>query len=131
MARDRLWQMDLLRRRALGRQAEILGAACRLGCRPSDRRARREICTREAGAIDPATAALITAMVGGINRFIEVAGADLPPEFRLLDYRPAPYTLRCVIAIARGFWWSLNGRIDRLSAAERARFFPRCGARST
>ena len=27
MAEDRLWQMDRLRRRALGRQAEILGAA--------------------------------------------------------------------------------------------------------
>src|ERR1700694_1487933 len=27
MAQDRLWQMDRLRRRALGRQAEILGEA--------------------------------------------------------------------------------------------------------
>ena len=27
MAQDRLWQMDRLRRRALGRQAEILGPA--------------------------------------------------------------------------------------------------------
>jgi penicillin amidase len=27
MAEDRLWQMDRLRRRALGRQAEVMGSA--------------------------------------------------------------------------------------------------------
>jgi penicillin amidase len=124
MARDRLWQMDRLRRRALGRQAEILGGAYVAADAAHLTVGLDEICTREAGAIDPPTAALITAMVGGINRFIEVAGGDLPPEFHLLDYRPAPFTLCSVIAIARGFWWSLNGRIDRLSAAECARFFP-------
>ena len=124
MAQDRLWQIDRLRRRALGRQAEILGPAYAAADAAHLTVGLDEISRREAAAIDPATAAVVGAMVAGLNRFIEAAGDDLPVEFRLLGYRPAPFTLRCIIAIARGFWWSLNGRIDRLAAAECARFFP-------
>jgi penicillin amidase len=124
MAQDRLWQMDRLRRRALGRQAEILGPAYAAADAAHLTVGLDEICPREAAAIDPATRVVVEAMVAGINRFIEKAGEDLPVEFRLLDYRPGPFSPRCVVAIARGFWWSLNGRIDRLSAAECARFFP-------
>ena len=32
--------------------------------------------------------------------------------------------MRDVVAIARGIWWSLNGRIDRIVAAEAARLLP-------
>ncbi len=124
MAQDRLWQMDRLRRRALGQQAEILGPDYVAADAAHLTIGLDEICTREAAAIDPATGAVVAAMVAGINRFIEAAGDDLPVEFRLLAYRPAPFTPRCVLAIARGFWWSLSGRIDRLAAAECAGFFP-------
>ena len=51
-------------------------------------------------------------------------GTDLPIEFQVLDYAPAPFTVRDVVAIGRGIWWSLNGRIDRLAAAEAARLLP-------
>ncbi len=74
--------------------------------------------------MDGATRAVAEAYVAGINRAIEVMGADVPVEFRLLDYAPAPFTVRDVVAIGRGIWWSLNGRIDRLAAAESARFLP-------
>jgi penicillin G amidase len=124
MAEDRLWQMDRLRRRALGRQAEILGAAYV----PADLAhltvGLDAISAREATLIDPATNALVAAFVAGINRGIETMGVDLPVEFRLLGYQPAPFTVRDVIAIARGIWWSLNGRIDRIIAAEAARLLP-------
>ena len=87
MAQDRLWQMDRLRRRALGRQAEILGPAYAAADAAHLTVGLDEIATREAAAIDPATGAVVAAMVAGINRFIEAAGDDLPVEFRLLDYR--------------------------------------------
>ena len=67
---------------------------------------------------------MVAAFVAGINRQIEVCGRDLPPEFRSLDYMPEPFTMRDVVAIARGIWWSLNGRIDRIVAAEAARLLP-------
>lgn len=122
MAEDRLWQMDRLRRRALGRQAEVMGKAYLVSDIAHRTVGLPGIVEREAERIDPTTAALVDAMVAGINHFI--ATRDLPPEFAILDYQPEPFTRACVVAIARGIWWSLNGRIDRLAAAEAARFFP-------
>jgi penicillin amidase len=123
-AQDRLWQMDRMRRRALGRQAEILGpdyiasdiAHLTVGI--------DQICERESTSLDEATHRLISAYVAGINRQIELFGRNLPPEFQLLRYAPEPFTIRDVVAIARGIWWSLNGRIDRIVAAEAARMLP-------
>ncbi|MEA2732887.1 MAG: penicillin amidase [Acetobacteraceae bacterium] len=124
MAQDRLWQMDRLRRRALGRQAEILGP----GYLASDIAHRTvgidQIADRDAAAMDDATRRIVDAFVGGINRQIAVARTALPIEFELLDYDPENFTVRDIVAIGRGIWWSLNGRIDRLAAAEVARMLP-------
>ena len=118
MAQDRLWQMDRLRRRALGQQAAILGSAFL----PSDIAHRTVglpgIAAREADAIDPASRAVVEALVAGINRQIEAFGTGLPIEFVILDDAPRPFTVADVLAIGRGIWWSLNGRIDRIAAAE-------------
>src|SRR5260370_9839941 len=42
----------------------------------------------------------------------------------MLGYAPAPFSIRDISAIARGLWWSLNGRIDRIVAAEAANLLP-------
>ncbi len=130
MAEDRLWQMDRLRRRALGRQAEILGAAylaSDIAHRTIDLPA---IAAREAEAMDPASRAIAEALVAGINRQIALAETSLPVEFLVLDYTPEPFTLVDLVAIARGIWWSLNGRIDRIAAAETARLLPDAALRT-
>ncbi len=122
MAEDRLWQMDRLRRRALGRQAEILGPEFA----PSDVAHLTvgidRIAAADAAAMDDATRAIVTAFAAGINRCIETT--TLPIEFAILEYAPEPFTLRDIVAIGRGIWWSLNGRIDRIATAECARFLP-------
>ena len=124
MAEDRLWQMDRLRRRALGRQAEILGPAYLASDIAHLTVGIDRIAAREADALDEATHGMTAALVAGINRQIELMGRDLPPEFGKLGYEPEPFTVRDVLAIARGIWWSLNGRIDRIVAAEAARLLP-------
>ena len=124
MAEDRLWQMDRLRRRALGRQAEILGPAYVAADVAHLTVGIGAICDRELVLMDPGTHAITAAFVAGINRGIEAMGAGLPVEFGLLGYAPAAFTVRDVLAIARGFWWSLNGRIDRIIAADAARLLP-------
>jgi penicillin amidase len=124
MAQDRLWQMDRLRRRALGRQAEILGEAYLASDIAHLTVGIDEMAEREPALMDGATYAICESFVAGINRWIERLGADLPIEFQVLDYAPAPFTVSDVVAIARGIWWSLNGRIDRIAAAEAARFLP-------
>ncbi|HET7880661.1 MAG TPA: penicillin acylase family protein [Acetobacteraceae bacterium] len=124
MAEDRLWQMDRLRRRALGRQAEILGSAYLASDIAHLTVGIDQIAAREVDAMDEATRQLVLSLVAGINRCIEQMGRDLPPEFRKLGYEPEPFAVRDVVAIARGIWWSLNGRIDRIVAAEAARLLP-------
>jgi penicillin amidase len=124
MAEDRLWQMDRLRRRALGRQAEILGAEYV----ESDLLHRAvgipEISEREVERTDAPTRAILEAFVGGINRYIEARGRDLPIEFHVLEYEPEPFTVRDSIAILRGEWWSLNGRLYTLAIGEAAERLP-------
>jgi penicillin amidase len=124
MAQDRLWQMDRLRRRALGRQAEILGPEYV----QSDLLHRAvgipEIAAREVERVDPATRHILDRFVAGINRHIEACGRDLPIEFALLDYAPEPFSVRDSIAILRGEFWSLNGRLYTLAIAEAAGQLP-------
>ncbi len=124
MAQDRLWQMDRLRRRALGRQAEVLGREYLASDIAHLTVGIDLIAGGEAAAMDPATRLLVEAFVAGINRWIEDARADPPVEFQLLNDEPALFTVRDIVAIGRGIWWSLNGRIDRLAAAEAARLLP-------
>jgi penicillin amidase len=124
MAQDRLWQMDRMRRRALGRQAEILGPDYLASDIAHLTVGIDQISEREAGALDEVTNRTVASFVGGINRQTEVFGRNLPVEFQRIGYAPEPFTVRDVIAIARGLWWSLNGRIDRIVAAEAARMLP-------
>jgi penicillin G amidase len=124
MAQDRLWQMDRLRRRALGRQAEILGPEYV----QSDLLHRAvgipAIAEREVDQIDATTRAILDAFVTGINRHIEACGRELPIEFALLEYEPEPFSVRDSIASLRGQWWSLNGRLYSLAIGEAADRLP-------
>lgn len=124
MAQDRLWQMDRLRRRALGRQAEVLGPKYLASDIAHRTVGIDRIAEWQPAKLDGETHSAIAAFVAGINRQIERFGDELPVEFGILGYRPEPFTVGCVVAIARGIWWSLNGRIDRLMAAEAARLLP-------
>src|ERR1700722_2656473 len=99
MAQDRLWQMDRLRRRALGRQAEILGAAYVASDVAHLTVGIDLIATSDADAMDATTRGIVEAFVAGINRQIEQARTDLPIEFKLLDYDPEPFTVRDIVAI--------------------------------
>src|SRR5688500_8444081 len=124
VAQDRLWQMDRLRRRALGRQAEILGAD----------HVRSDLihltvgidllAEADAARLTGQTRGIAEAYVAGVNHYITEHRLDLPPECTLRGYAPEPVTVRDVIAILRGIWWSLNGRLEQIVAAEAARLLP-------
>ena len=124
VAEDRLWQMDRLRRRALGRQAEILGSAYLNYDIAHLTVGLDKVAIAETAKLDGKTFEECQAYVAGINRQIEIFGKKLPPEFKLLGYEPEPFKVSDLVAIARGFCWSLNGRIDRLTAAEAAKLLP-------
>jgi len=107
-AQDRLWQLELYRRLAEGRLAEIMGDALI----DTDRFLRtvgiwRATAVQEE-TLDAGTRALLDAYAAGINTYIARAGAKLPPEFLLLRIRPEPWTLRHTLAIEKIMAWDLT-----------------------
>src|SRR5262249_16767580 len=104
--------------------AEVLGPAYL----PSDVAHRTlgldRVAAREAEVLADSTARALAAFVAGINRWLESAGDKVPVEFDLLGYRPIPWTPRDVIAALRGFWWSLNGRLQTIVVGEAAKLLP-------
>jgi len=90
-AQDRLWQMEMNRRIAAGRLAEILGP----GALETDRFLRTLGVRRAAEAnlrqVDPETRRLLDAYAAGVNAFL-ATDPVLPPEFWLTGARPEPWT---------------------------------------
>ena len=98
MAQDRLWQMDMWRRAAEGRLAEILGPSAL----PRDRLARLlkyrgAADDRELTPYHPEARRLMTAYVAGVNAFISSHQAKLPIEFVLTGIRPEPWTIETLL----------------------------------
>lgn len=89
-ARDRLFQMDMLRRKSEGTLAEVLGEKAL----PIDRKQRtygfRQVAVAAIDRLTESERTVLAAYSDGINRYIETAH-EFPPEFRLLHYRPAPW----------------------------------------
>ncbi|MEL6064049.1 MULTISPECIES: penicillin acylase family protein [unclassified Methylobacterium] len=102
-ARDRLWQLDLWRKRGLGLLAADFGP----GYLAQDRAARlflyRGEMAAEWAAYGPQdTKAIVTAFVDGLNAYVALTEAQpalLPPEFPLTDTRPARWQPEDVVRI--------------------------------
>jgi penicillin amidase len=92
-ASDRLWQMDFLRRNVRGELAEIFGA----GALAEDKRHRTMGLTavvEESARHLPANLnSAMNAYANGVNAFIDsLTDQTMPPEFRLLQYKPRHWT---------------------------------------
>jgi penicillin amidase len=107
-AQDRLWQMDLFRRVAHGRLAEIFGESSidmdrrhrvfgfnRLG-RELYENAREE------------SRAICRAYTDGINRFIESSAGRLPFQFALLKYEPERWSPEDVYIVLMWQQWMVT-----------------------
>ena len=92
-ASDRLWQMDLLRRNVRGEMAEIFGAAAL----SEDKRHRTlgmaQVVDAAAKRLPAELAAAMNAYARGVNAYIDALDEKtMPPEFRLLQYKPRHWT---------------------------------------
>ncbi len=126
-ARDRLWQIDLWRKRGLGLLAADFGP----GYLEQDRAARQFLyhgdMAAEWAAYGPDAEAICTAFAAGINARltqIEAGAAPLPAEFTLMDTRPAAWRPEDVVRI-RSHCLTRNA----LSEVLRAHVMARGGAR--
>jgi penicillin amidase len=117
-AQDRLWQMDTFRRNANGDLAEILGASLV----PHDKMQRvflfRNTAERIYGALDPADRGRLDDYARGVNLFIAQHQDSLPAEFKLLVYRPKPWTGADSIAIGLMMVQTLDTHWDTKMARE-------------
>ncbi|MGR8935538.1 MAG: penicillin acylase family protein [Gammaproteobacteria bacterium] len=107
-ARDRLFQMDLMRRKSAGRLAEIFGTTAL----NSDIRARTlgfpDTAETIAAQLPETHRQLLSAYTEGINAFISGAH-PLPYEFDMLRYRPEPWRIDDSFLLILGMFDLLTG----------------------
>jgi len=116
-ARDRLFQIDLWRRRGLGRLAEVLGPAYV----EQDTAARlflyRGDIAREWASYGADAQAIATAFAAGINAYVDwlaVHSDRMPLEFKLLGYRPSKWEASDVVRIrSHGLTRNLTSEVAR------------------
>lgn len=119
IAEDRLWQLDVYRRTALGRLAEIAGP----DALESDKMMRligmRRIVDRLVEVMDEDTRRGVEAFAAGINHRID--SGPLPIEFRVARYRPEPWTPADSAAIFRLLAWTMGAFLDADITGEQLR----------
>lgn len=122
-ASDRLWQMDLLRRTERGELAEILSAGPNNVVLEQDKQHRTlgfaRVVEAELAQASPASRALLQAYADGVNAYIATLDAkSLPPEFQILQYKPAPWTPADSLLIVKLFGEALSStwRLDVMRA---------------
>src|SRR5262245_34022016 len=134
-AQDRMWQMDLLRRRAEGQLAEAFGEAAL----PADRDIRTlglgEAARKTLPLVPPDVREDLQAYADGVNAWLDAHGDALPLEFHLLRYAPRRWEPADSLAVgkllaldlAQGWEDEALGAMsyDRLPPDVRAMLFPR------
>jgi penicillin amidase len=99
-AQDRLFQMELTRRRALGRAAEWLGAPAAEADILARRLGMEAACRRDAAALGPEARLMLDRYAAGVNAFI-ASGAPPSIEYTLLGATPEPWEGWRSIAVMR------------------------------
>jgi penicillin G amidase len=106
-AQERLWYMDLIRRATTGRLSEVLGEKLVktdkfLRCLEMTAKSKM-LLSRQ----DPVLLSCEQAYADGVNAYIAYAGKKLPPEFRILGYKPEPWKLEDIANIIGYMGWDL------------------------
>lgn len=107
MAQERLWQMDLIRRATTGRLSEIFGdeyVETDLFMRSLRMTEKSE---RIIASSNPEIIDAVEWFVRGVNSYINDTGKRLPPEFRILGYKPEPWTMENTVNIIGYMGWDL------------------------
>jgi len=114
MGQDRLWQMDIFKRVSEGRLSELFGK----DALEADRFARVLGFARDADAavaeLTPEEKAYLDSFLAGINRFIETRPNEYPVEFRIIGYKPEPFTAKDLLSILiyQSFMNNFNWKLE-------------------
>jgi penicillin amidase len=131
-AQDRLFQMDVNRRRASGTLAELLGPDALAGDVELRTLGIRRAAERSLAVISPQARAAIDAYAEGVNAYVNGLDA-LPPEYQAIEITKfEPWTALDTMSVAKSLTFSLSfdlGDIDNTIALQtyRAVFDPLLG----
>ena len=104
MAQDRLWQMELWRRAAAGRMAEIAGPDAVARDRVTRLlKYRGPLDAAEWSSYHPDARRIFTVYVNGVNAFIAQHKDRLPIEFAVTGIVPEPWTIEQLVLRAPSF----------------------------
>jgi penicillin amidase len=104
MAQDRLWQMEMWRRQAEGRMAEILGPQAVARDRVARMlKFRGPFDDREWTSYHPEGKRIFAAYAAGVNAYIKQNANNLPVEFKLTGISPDPWTPETLLLRAGTF----------------------------
>jgi len=92
-AQDRLWQMDIIRRYAAGEISEIVGPITVQHDREQRILGLRQVAAKTVSTLSARDRSFLDAYVKGVNTSMGEQAAHLPLEFRILRYKPRPWTL--------------------------------------
>jgi acyl-homoserine lactone acylase PvdQ len=134
VAAERMWQMDLMRRLAQGRLAEVFGA----DALPADRLMRTiglGAAARQAlDALEPPYRDYLDAYAAGVNAYQAQAAGRLPIEYPIAGFAPEPWRAEDSLAIGEYMAWVLSYNLRgelvwlrlarRLGNARAAELFP-------
>ena len=91
-ANERMWQMDLTRRRGFGRLSELFGEALL----ENDKMVRvlglKQAAFKDYELLSPQVKDVLDAYCQGVNAWLDSRNWKWPPEFSVLRYRPEPWS---------------------------------------
>lgn len=107
-AQERLWQMELNRRTALGRLSELFGPIAL----KTDRAVRvfgfNRLARLDWSQAGDSLKVLLQAYSDGINAFLQHPSTKFPVEFTLVGYQPEPWRPEHTLAFTRLMMWQLS-----------------------
>ncbi len=107
-AQDRLWQMDVMRRFSSGELSEILGEDTLKIDREQRILGLRAAAKKSVAMASPRDRSFFEAYARGVNAYISTHRNRLPIEFRILRYKPKPWTAEDSVVIANSMVKDLN-----------------------
>jgi len=118
-AQDRLWQMDMMRRNAAGELSEILGPSLLEHDEAQRVFQFRSVSQRIYHNLSEVDRNRYEQYAKGVNLFIEQHRGHLPAEFRLLHYRPSPWSGSDAVLILTSMVETLDTHFDAKLSRER------------
>ncbi len=101
-ASDRMFQMDILRRNVRGELAEILGASALAEDKRHRTLGMAKVVDEAAQHLPPNLNQAMNAYAQGVNAYIDSRNdQNLPPEFRILQYKPRHWTPADSLAVGK------------------------------